>query len=202
MGRVQPRGDRYRGRAGPGFWRLLRIGWMVGAYAAVRACVRRPGRRIADLLDVHTLAHAKAVTRSQVGMTGCRGWRVVGRPLSFCASREQQDYRPRHLRGALPAPELPELFDLLGVPRGTRMEMKAITTNATRCSVERSKMVFNRRPGGHQAGDRAGGQSSKHRQKPRPRRARRSALTGLVSIPRSRSSRPITSRQTPISSAM
>ena len=60
----------------------------------------------------------------------------------------------------------------------------------------------NRRPEGHQAGGRAGGQSSKHRQKPRPRRARRSALTGLVSIPRSRNSRPITSRQTPISSAM
>ena len=49
---------------------------------------------------------------------------------------------------------------------------------------------------------RADGQSSKHRQKPRPRRARRSALIGLVSIPRARSSRPITSRQTPISSAM
>ena len=48
---------------------------------------------------------------------------------------------------------------------------------------------------------RAGGQS-KHRQKPCPRRARRSALIWPVAIPRARSSRPITSRQTPISSAI
>jgi hypothetical protein len=48
---------------------------------------------------------------------------------------------------------------------------------------------------------RAGGQS-KHRQKPRPRRARRSALIWPVAIPRARSSRPITSRQTLISSAI
>ena len=46
------------------------------------------------------------------------------------------------------------------------------------------------------------GDQSKHRQKPRPRRARRSALTWPVAIPRARSSRPITSRQTPISSAI
>jgi hypothetical protein len=58
-----------------------------------------------------------------------------------------------------------------------------------------------RRPEGIRPVGRAGGQS-KHRQKPRPRRARRSALTWLVAIPRARSSRPITSRQTPISSAI
>jgi hypothetical protein len=43
---------------------------------------------------------------------------------------------------------------------------------------------------------------SKHRQKPCPRRARRSALIWPVAIPSVRSSRPITSRQTPISSAI
>ena len=49
-------------------------------------------------------------------------------------------------------------------------------------------------PKGIRPAGRAGGQS-KHRQEARPRRARRSALTGLVSMPRARSSRPITSRQ-------
>ena len=50
--------------------------------------------------------------------------------------------------------------------------------------------------------DEQAAQSSKQRQKPRPRRARRSALTGAVDIPSAVNSRPITSRQTPISSAI
>ena len=57
------------------------------------------------------------------------------------------------------------------------------------------------RPAGVAPGGRAGGQS-KHRQKPRPRRARRSVLIWPVTIPSARNSRPITSRQTPISSAI